>query len=235
MPKIKKPHAFINRIHVRLGFALALVCGLPVTAQAAYANLTPPPGWVQGGGAVVAGPGGAYAAQSMANQWIANASKSSAMLNVGGKQQAVNVAMKMAPNAGKVAAAFLYTNPYLRTAVGIAAWFGAAKIAWDEVNKRWIMNGEQDGFIPSDGYKYVAVFVPYVPEYSQWDSMSSLCSATLAGFNANNFNPDYSFSIKKCQFGAGNIVIGSIYKGQVASDYFIPPIEFLAHALLDGL
>ena len=35
MPKIKKPHAFINRIHVRLGFAVALVCGIPVASFAA--------------------------------------------------------------------------------------------------------------------------------------------------------------------------------------------------------
>ena len=184
MPKIKKTHAFINRIHVRLGFALALVCGLPVTAQAAYANLTPPPGWVQGGGAVVAGPGGAYAAQSMANQWIANASRSSAMLNVGGKQQAVNVAMKLAPNAGRVASAFLFLNPQLRMAVGIAAWIAAAEIFYDtadnkwkketsmldgETGRYWIHGGNADQFsTPMAAAQGLAVYANYTSvEYCQ--------------------------------------------------------------------
>lgn len=168
MPKIKKPHAFINRIHVRLGFALALVCGLPVTAQAAYANLTPPPGWVQGGGAVVAGPGGAYAAQSMANQWIANAAKSSAMLNAGGRQIAIQTSMKLAANAPRVAASVIFMNPYVRAGVGIAAWLGVAGFVWDQANKQWtkIVEGS-DTIVPKYEYRY---------NFSAWSTIGDACN-----------------------------------------------------------
>lgn len=51
MPKTK-PHAFIHRIYVRFGLALALVGGLPVVGHAAYTSLAPPPGWSPGGGAL---------------------------------------------------------------------------------------------------------------------------------------------------------------------------------------
>ena len=61
---------------------------------------------------------------------------------------------RFAANAPRFAAAALFISPHLRAAIGIAAWLGAAKIAWDEVNKRWITHGEQDGFIPSDGFLY---------------------------------------------------------------------------------
>ena len=122
-----------------MDYRLALVTALlsiSGTANAAYATLTPPPGWSAGGGAIVAGSGGSYAATT-ANAWIANAAKSSAMLNVGGRQIAIPVSMKLAPTAGRVAAAALFVSPHLRAAAGIASWLGLANIIWDEVDKIW--------------------------------------------------------------------------------------------------
>ena len=156
--------------HILVTLSLALSS----SANAAYATLTPPPGWSAGGGAIVSGSGGSYAATT-ANAWIANAAKSSAMLNVGGRQLAVPVSMKLAPTAGRVAAFALFASPQLRAAVGIASWLGVAGIVWDAVDSQWRLSGSGSGSSDvSTGFEYKH------PLSSVWEkSFSSACLASV--------------------------------------------------------
>ena len=173
-----KQNAIFHRINVRPWLcAFALGC-LPLAASAAYTTLTPPPGWTAGGGAVVAGSGGSYAATT-ANAWIANASKSSAMLNVGGRQIAMPVTMKLAPTAGRVAAAALFISPHLRAAAGIAAWLGVAGIVWDAVDGKWKTAGAPDTQF-SNGYEYRFPTEPWAY------SAQGACTAWGATYAAKN-------------------------------------------------
>lgn len=85
---------------------------------------------------------------------------------------------RFAANAPRFAAAALFISPHLRAAIGIAAWLGAAKIVWDEVNKRWVTDGISPDNEPSDGKQYRA--------YDQlpWsNSISSACAAGVAYYN----------------------------------------------------
>lgn len=129
---------------MRLIFKLS-ACALALSASAsfaAYQNLTPPPGWSAGGSAAWATPSNSYAAQT-ANQWINNAARSSAMLNVGGKQIAIGAYTKLAPSAGRVIAGLIYASPHLRTAAGIATWLGVSKVFWDATEGVWKKNTEE--------------------------------------------------------------------------------------------
>lgn len=153
------------------------------TANAAYATLTPPPGWSAGGGAIVAGSGGSYAATT-ANAWIANASKSSAMLNVGGRQIAVPVSMKLAPTAGRVAAAALFLSPQLRAAAGIASWLGIAGIVFDIADSKWKVG--TDGAVISDGFKWIGVQYSFAFPNAGFSTALAACKAAGQYFGAQN-------------------------------------------------
>lgn len=127
--------AYIKRLVVFLLFLL------PAFSWAGYAQLTPPPSWSAGTGAVV-GAGGAFnASQAVA----ANAATLSAegtvltnaSLNVGGRAVTVPAAMRFAANAPRFAAAAIFLNPYVRLGIGVATWLGAAKIIWDEASNSW--------------------------------------------------------------------------------------------------
>lgn len=149
----KTSHAIFHRIYVRLGLAAALVGSLPLNAYAAYANLSPPPGWSQGGSAAWATASNGFAAQT-ANQWINNAAKTSAMLNVGGKQVAVQASLALGPSAPKVIAGLIFSNPYLRAGVGIASWLGTGKVIYDAASGSW--SAPQTSYPVSDGQGWYA-------------------------------------------------------------------------------
>lgn len=149
----KTSHAIFNRIYVRLGLVAALVGSFSLNAHAAYANLSPPPGWSQGGSAAWATPSNGFAVQT-ANQWISNASKTSAMLNVGGKQIALEARLALGPSAPRVMAAYLFKNPYLRLAVGIASWLSTANIVWDATLGKWVTQGSSSTISNGYGWKF---------------------------------------------------------------------------------
>lgn len=132
----------------------ALACVFSVgSAHAVYTELSPPPGWNKGGSALWSAPSNSYASQT-ANQWINNAAKSSAMLNVGGKQIAVNAALKLGPSAPKVIAALIFSNPTLRAGIGIASWLGASKLLYDTATGTWANSGASSDSTVSDGSEY---------------------------------------------------------------------------------
>lgn len=149
----KTSYAIFNRIYVRLGLVAALVGGVPLSSHAAHATLSPPPGWNAGGSALWSPPSNSFAAQT-ANQWINNAAKTSAMLNVGGKQIAINASLKLGPSAPKVIAALIFSNPTLRVGVGIATWLGTGKVLYDAASGTWGNAGASSGSSVSDGQEY---------------------------------------------------------------------------------
>lgn len=125
--------------------AASLLCG---SAHAGYAQLAAPEGWSAGGGAATFRyPSAANAATFSNGTVLTNAS-----LNVGGKAVQVPASMRIAANAGRIAAAAIYLHPALRTAAVVASWVGAAGLAYD-VAKGW---QRPENATVSDGYSYYA-------------------------------------------------------------------------------
>lgn len=122
------------------------------SAHAAYAQLSPPAGWSKVGSAAWATPANSYASNA-ATKWIGNAAKTSAMLNVGGRQIAVNASLMLSANAPRVAAAVIHKHPAIRIATGVAAFLGLASITWDEDLQSWVKPGGDGGDVP-DRYEY---------------------------------------------------------------------------------
>ncbi len=159
MPRIK--NAFLNRIYVRAGLVIALVGGIPVAAQAGYAQLAPPAGF--GGSA------GNWTFAPSANdvRYGGTAYSPNALrVPVPGTTATMPAAYRFAANAPRIAAAAIFLNPYVRTAVGIASWLGVAGLVWDAVNSKWLKYEEVD---VSEGYEYRT--------YNTWfSSKSSACN-----------------------------------------------------------
>lgn len=154
MPKIKKPHAFINRIHVRLGFALALVCGLPVTAQAAYATLTPPPGWTAGSGGL------ATYQTPAASAWTSSKALTDAVLRQASATSKIRVSLAinspaasrflagrigvaLATGAGTLVAPGLTVAALLALPV-ITEWWSQSPYKWDSATQTWTKTIEEN-------------------------------------------------------------------------------------------
>ncbi len=124
-------YAKLHRIAIRVALCLASVGGFQV-ANATYANLTPPPGWVQGGNAMAT-----YAPPSAA-AWVSSRAAADAAIASASATSRIRVALPLAqPAAARVAAAVLFSNPAIRTAVGIATWLGVAGMVWDVASSTW--------------------------------------------------------------------------------------------------
>ncbi len=160
-------YAKLYRIAIRIAFLFAALGSLSV-AHATYATLTPPPGWVQGGGALAT-----YQAPSAA-AWAGSKAMADAAIASASATSKIRVALPLAqPAAGRVAAAFLFANPALRTAVGIASWLGIGKVVWDAAQQAWKQEGEPE----ESGYMYSVVGTGA----ENWTSTpSSACQAWVA-------------------------------------------------------
>lgn len=172
------------------------------TVNAAYATLTPPPGWSAGGAAIVTGPGGQFASVT-ANQWIANAAKSSAMLNAGGKQIAVNVSMKLGPTAGKVALGVLFNNPYIRAGIALSTILQTSSVAYDEINKQWYKNIDQ----LTDPPKAWTLDSPAALSRNSYPSFDAACRAYGAHYTAGTSTYTYIGPAgydNKCKFNVAS-------------------------------
>lgn len=126
--------------------AASLLCG---SVHAGYAQLAPPEGWSGGGGAAAT-----YRYPSAANaaSYSGGAVRANAILNVGGKAVTVPAAMRMASNAGRIAAAAIYLHPGLRTIAVVANWLGVAGFVYSVADGLWM---RVDPSIPvSTGYTY---------------------------------------------------------------------------------
>lgn len=101
---------------------------------------------------------------------IGRAMKSSAMLNVGGRQITVPASLRFAQNAPRIAAGLLFANPALRTGLAIASWIGVTQFIWDEVTKQWV--GPDENTVISSGYEYRVL--PSLPwSSSKYDACQS--------------------------------------------------------------
>ncbi|WP_159912019.1 IgG-binding virulence factor TspB family protein [Pantoea sp. 18069] len=76
------------------------------------------------------------------------------MLNVGGKQVAIQARLGLGPSAPRIIAAAIYMNPQVRAAVGIASLLGTAKLIYDEADRQWKKSGSASDVI-SDGFEYM--------------------------------------------------------------------------------
>lgn len=157
-------------------FAASLLCG---SVHAGYAQLAAPEGWSGGGGAAAT-----YRYPSAANaaSYSGGAVRANAILNVGGKAVTVPAAMRMASNAGRIAAAAIYLHPGLRTIAAVATWIGAAGFVYNVATGLW---ERFDSSAPkSDGYQYLFRDVWYPSAQTACDAAAShtrsLLSASLS-------------------------------------------------------
>lgn len=192
--------AYIKRLVVFLLFLL------PAFSWAGYAQLTPPPSWSAGTGAVV-GAGGAFnASQAVA----ANAATLSAegtvltnaSLNVAGRNVTMPAVLRFAANAPRYAASAVFLNPYARFALGVAAWIGV-DFFYDEIKKAWYKIDDTKPI--SDGFYYYANSVPYVAPSNKYQTYTQLCNEALSSFFVAS--PHVSWSIQECSYSSGGGVL----------------------------
>jgi len=111
-----------------------------VGAHAGYAQLAPPPGWSAGTGGAVGLFNGVAAGNSA--QFLESTVRTNASLNVGGRAVSIPATLRFAANAPRFAASFLFLNPAVRTAAGIATWLGVGKIIYDAAQDLWLKINE---------------------------------------------------------------------------------------------
>ncbi len=174
-----KTHAFINRIHVRLGLIAALVGGFPVVASAGYAQLAPPPGW---------SPGHYAPSANDASYGRVIHTPNGPTANVGGQAVKMPASYRLAANAPRIAAGVIFANPYLRTGIAIASWLGLGKMVWDAVNQKWVT--DDPNAVPSDSFEYFTSTSGYKP------SKESLCEFVRSTSQASQ--PSASVTVSAC-------------------------------------
>ncbi len=179
-------YAKLHRIAIRVALCLSALGGVPL-ANAAYAQIQPPSGWAQGGNATAT-----Y--QAAANErWLTSTVRTNAALNVGGRVVQVPATMRLAANAPRIAAAFLFANPALRTAVGVASWLGVGKMVWDAAESAWKEVQPPESDDPGGGYEFrIYDFTGSVVLHDWTSSPQSACGAYAAWRNGqqpdNNLN-----------------------------------------------
>lgn len=173
-------------------FAASLLCG---SVHAGYAQLAAPEGWSGGGGAAAT-----YRYPSAANaaSYSGGAVRANAILNVGGKAVTVPAAMRMASNAGRIAAAAIYLHPGLRTIAAVATWLGVAGFVYDAASGLW--KQVDPSAVISDGKVRYYLAGPGMGKSELFDSYNEGCSRALSKFSSAN--PGWTFSIVKCDSGA---------------------------------
>lgn len=161
--------------------AFALLAG---SASAGYAQLAPPAGF---GGS----PGGWTFAPS-ANDAIFDRvihQPNALKVPVPGSATTMPASYRFAANAPRFAAAAIFAHPYVRTALGIAAWLAASYVMWDDVNKIW----REIGSGPDDEIKQ------YRYQSNPWTSLSGACNQALSAQNTSDAGTGYTSTLKSCQ------------------------------------
>lgn len=137
---------------------LAIATG---SALAGFAEAIPPSGWSAGTGA-----GNTFQFGSASNAAVyssngVNTVRTTAALNVAGRQVAVPAAMRFAANAPVFAARSLFLNPYLAAAslglVGIQWWLSQSSVRWDESQQKWLQT-QSFGWPIGTGLEYKTAY-----------------------------------------------------------------------------
>lgn len=120
-------------IHARGWLCALALGGFSLTAHAGYAQLQAPPGWSQGAG-------GQFMYRAAANeQWLQSTVRTNASLQVAGRTVTVPASMRLASNAPRFAARFLFTNPAIAIGtVALTLWLNNEKLYWDEQQQKWV-------------------------------------------------------------------------------------------------
>ena len=99
-------------------------------AIAGYAQPAPPSGWGGSAGSWT------YKAAN-ASEWVTGTVRTNAALNVGGRSVVIPAALRVAANAPTFAARFMFANPLLVTAAGVA-YLASHYITWDPAQGKWL-------------------------------------------------------------------------------------------------
>lgn len=127
---------------------VGLLAGFSLTAHAGYAQLAAPAGFSVSGG------GFGYAASANDAVFGRVIHQPGALTaNVDGQAVKMPAAYRLAANAPRIAAQAIFLHPGIRTAAGIALWLGAAKLSWDALQGKWVIN-DHSQYPISDGLEY---------------------------------------------------------------------------------
>lgn len=120
---------------------------LGTSAYGGYAQLATPPGF--GGNPA----GWTYAASSANDSVFGRVihQPNGLKVPVPGTSTTMPASYRLAANAPRIAAAAIFLNPYVRTAVSIATWLGAAAITYNALSGKW--EAVEDGEV-STGFEY---------------------------------------------------------------------------------
>ena len=124
---------------------IAAAAFLALSAHAGYAQLAPPAGFSTSSG------GFTYAAAANDRVYGKVIHQAGALTaNVGGQAVKMPAAYRLAANAPRIAAAAIYLHPGVRTAVGIAAWLGAAAFVYNTQTGLWEKSVDREGVFETD-------------------------------------------------------------------------------------
>lgn len=101
---------------------------------------------------------------------------------VPGKVVTMPASYRFASNAGRVAAGFVFMNPYVRTALNIAGWLLAAKLMWDSAEGIWRQIGPE-----LDGLQYQGA-------HEQWFATADAACQSVIGYE-NSRQADYTYEL----------------------------------------
>lgn len=171
----RSPHVQFAR-NVLCGLSLASALGCLQVAHA-FEQLTPPAGWLSGGGAGGSVTGTKTAVNSM---FTTTGVSSNASIRVAGRSVPIPALMKYTPQAQRAAAAAVMLHPGIRTAAAVAGWLGLAGLVYDQVSGLWTAPSSDNPV--SDGFYYA------MGGYSQYLHYTTACNAYFA--SVPSFQPD---------------------------------------------
>lgn len=128
-----------------LALFAALFCSF---AHAGYAQARPPSGWSPG----------TYAPSANDSSFgrVIHSPNGPTTI-VGGQAVKMSASYRLAANAPRIAAAVIFSNPYVRTGLAIASWLSTANLVWDEASKSWKSTAPDPNALLSDGKNYYVV------------------------------------------------------------------------------
>lgn len=151
-----------------------LIAYMPGPVWAAYATLTPPPGWSQGGS-------GAWKVAYRAGDTLLSGllKKPFTPKDWGGGAAKMTAGFRYATGASRAAAFIVGMHPAVRLAVGVGSWIALGKVFFNETTQQW---EEEVGGCSSACYEYL------VSPDQQWHaSPSAACASALVLVNVSTY------------------------------------------------
>lgn len=189
-----------------------LVAYMPGPVWAAYANLSPPPGWSQGGS------GAWKVAYKPGDQLLAGLLKKSfTPKDWGGGAAKMTAGFRYSTLAGRTAATIISLHPAVRVALGVSAWLSIGKLLWDDARQTWVKSEDVD----ASGYLWTTTYTGA----TKYGSAGTACEAArskMAQSLASNTCVGRTASIDFCgNLSDGRVILrakGGVYNGVACSD-----------------